>query len=355
MRFSCSAGDLRDALSVVRGAIPGTPAQVAYSGVLIVVTADQVKLTGSDGETTVTSTVKATIGSPGQVLLQPKPLGSFLTTLNAGLNLEVKLDDSGDIEIEPAGLSAYKFRPLAATYPQPPATPGKPVTCTLDALSGALAAIRPSVSRDTLAVQVVSDDSGLVLHATDTFRLSRAEIAGAGFGKFTGVLPLPVLERVAKALPEKVTVDSKSRMVSFHAASMDVSTRLLAVPFPAVDAVLDNIPPSQVTFDPKALRVAIARLSSVADQAAVRIRLEGTSMTLSASTADIGAGSETIGLNNSVPAPFEVLAKAQYLAEAIGTFDTSSVSMAYSGPLQPLFLVSDEPFALTHVVMPVRS
>jgi len=355
MRFTLPAGQFRDALSQVRSTIPSTPTLIAYSGVLIAALSDTVRVVGSDGETTLSCTLPALGVEPGQMLVQPKPLSAFLQTLPAACSVSVGVDGNGDVEVTIEGLSPYTFRPLTASYPMPAAVSGKSMTCDLSRLPAALSAVRPAVSRENLAVQVVSTSSGLALFATDTFRLCRAVLPEAGFGDFRGVLPLPVLERAARSDPATVSIDARTRMVTFESPSLSVSSRLLATPFPAVEAVIDAIPTFSVTFDPREVKASLARLLSVADQSAVRIRLEGNLAHLSASTADTGSGKESVSLRVPVAAPFEVLVKGQYLRDAVATFDCDTVAFAYSGSFQPLYLSASEPFSLLQIVMPVRS
>jgi hypothetical protein len=62
---------------------------IAFGGVLVVVDAanECVRVTGSDGETTITATCSAKDLEAGQVLLPPRPLASFLSTLDVKLNV----------------------------------------------------------------------------------------------------------------------------------------------------------------------------------------------------------------------------------------------------------------------------
>lgn len=346
---------MRDSLAAVRGVIPHSPGLLAYSGVQLSVGADGVvRVVGSDGETSLVVVVEAADTVAGQVLLQPKPLTAFLATLPGAVSVVVAADAQGETTLSAQGYSEYRFRPLTATYPAPPVLAGTARGCDLDMLGAALAAIRPAIPRDTLAVQVVSGPGGLVLNATDTFRLARARLP-VGFGEFTGVLSSGVLERAARLGASGVTVEAKGRMVCFSSERVSLTARLLAVPFPAVDSVIDAEPPFSVSFSPRALRDSVARLASVADQAAVKVRLEGMEMRLEVSTADIGAGAEVVPLDSPTAAPFEVLVKAQYLQDVAGAFDGPTVQLSYSGALQPLYVSASDGFDLLHVVMPVRS
>ena len=354
MKFSTTVADLRDSLGVARPVIPANPSLLAYSGVHLEVADGILHTTGSDGETTLSARTKVNEVDPGRVLVSPKPLAGFLSGLPAPTRLTVSVD-AGDLVIEPEAMEAYRFRPLAATYPAAPTPAGEAVTADLSRLALALTIIKPAVPKDTTAVQLVSTDTGLSLNATDTYRLAHVELPEAAFGTFTGVVPLAVLERAAKANADTVRVDSKARMISFASPEVTVTARLLAIPFPAVEAVLSAVPPDMVRFVPSDLTGALGRITSIADQSAVSVSIEEASLRLSASSAEVGQGAETITLREAVPVPFEVLVRGSFLQDACASVGSNTAELHYSGPLQPLFLCTSDPFEVVHVVMPVRS
>lgn len=355
MRFTVSSSTLRDAITQVRPAIPTNPSYVAYSGVQLIADAHTLVLTGSDGESTLTARCAAEVDEPGSALLLPKPLLAFLATLNGSESLAAATDEQGNLTLTRHASAPYSFRPLSATYPTPPSANGTAVPCDFGRLSGAVAAVRAAVSKDTYAVQVATTDDGLTLCTTDTYRLAWARLPEVQLPKTTCVLSLTTLDRASKAAPDAATIDTKGRLVSFSSPSLVTSSRMLAVPFPAVEGIIAAPPPSGAAVSPEDLRNAIARLSAVADQAPVKMSVERDTVTLSASTADLGSGVETIPCSGGPDAPFEVLLRAPYLQEAATAFSTETVQLRFSGSLQPLFLTADEPFPLVHVVMPVRA
>lgn len=354
MRFRTSVSALKDALGTVRPVIPANPSLLAYSGVHLEVTDEALVVTGSDGDVTLSARVKVGDPETGRLLLPPKPLASYLGSLNGSLSINVEVED-GDLLVTPDGLEPYRFRPLAATFPAAPSPGGEPRQVDLSQLSAALAVLKPAVPRDTLAVQLVSTEDDLTLHATDTYRLTRVAMPGAGFGSYTGVVPFTVLERAAKADADAVAVDSKARMLAFRSPTVSVVARQLAIPFPAVDTVLSSMPPDFVEFVPSDLRGALERIASVAEQSAVSVVLDGGEMRLTASTAEVGQGAESVSLSRQSAAPFTVLVRAAFLQDAVASTAASTAALHFSGPLQPLFVRLDGDLDVLNVVMPVRN
>lgn len=355
MRISVTAGSLRDALNRARQIIPSTPALLAYSGVLLQTAGEQaLRLTSSDGDSTMTVSVTVDAISPGQVLVSPRPLLGLLGSIPAATTLDLKVAENGDVVVSGSGINPYSFRPLSATFPVPttPAAGVRPER--LASLADALQLVRAAAGRDTPVIQVVSDGDLLVLHATDGFRLARVALDGAGFGTFSGVLSLQVVDRVARMSPSEVTVDLKARTLAFRSDSAILTTRMLATPFPAVETVLLNAPSSVTSCVAADVASSLARLSAIAEQGTVALEFAGSELHLRASAAEVGAGHEVVTLRTPVPSTFQLQLRAPYLADAASAFGDGDVSIAYSGALQPLFL-SGGALPVTHVVMPVRN
>lgn len=353
MQLTTTAGQLRNALALARHATPASPALVAYSGVLLEVKGSTLHVTGSDGETTITATVDVDDAKDGSVLLLPRPLGGYLDGLDPARRITVTSTSTGDATVSPTGGNPYQFRPVSASFPQPPTLDGTPVPFNAQRLGTALTIIRSAVARENLAVQLVSSNKGLVLHSTDTYRLSRAVLPEAGFGDFTALFPLPVLERASKLAVSHVALDTLSRLAVFSGPGFTITSRLLATPFPAVETVLDNQPDTSVTFQAADVLDALTRLAAVAEQSALKVRLDGNTMTLAAKNDDLGSGTETVTLDAPAREPFEFMVRLSYLADALGS-GASQARLSYSGPLAPLFFSGNDPLTHTYIVMPVR-
>lgn len=355
MKFSTTAGALRDAVATARHAVPANASLVAYSGVLLLVKGSQLAVFGSDGETTISAMMSISDSSDGQTLLPPRPLSNYLNTLDPSTVLTVQGEEGADVEVRAGTHAPYKFRPIAATFPLPAAPKAAPVSVQLDRLSMALSAVRASVAKENPGVQLVSSpESGLVLHSTDNYRLSRAELTEGGFGEFSGVVPLGVLDRVARSEIDKVSVDLKGRSLRFSGSGISVSARLLSTPFPSVESVLTSTPPSTASFPTADLRQALVALSSIAEAEPLRCSLDQDRLTLSISNADLGSGEEVVDLVAPVPAPFEFAVKLNYLLEAVNSHESPVLTLGWSSPVAPLFVSSKDPLPVISVVMPVR-
>lgn len=352
LAFTSTVGPLRDALTRASHVTPATPSIAAYGGVYLEVDDHRCRITGADGETSVAAEFDVEMNAPGKVLLPPKPFATLLSKLPANAHVTIALIDSGELLVTSGSGSPYRLRPLVATFPTPAKPTSEPVAVDFATLNDALGIVRTAVTREQPGVQLVSSGKRLVLNATDTYCLARAELASGGFGEFTGLVPLGVLDKVSRFGVNAVAFDARSRLIAFHTAGAVVTTRLLATPFPAVETVLDSAPRTTVKLDTKPAVDALGRLAAVAQEAPVRVRLTGSTIEFAVSNADLGSGLETCELTEAASLDAEFHVRLPYLLNAFSI--SSKITIAYSGPLSPIFVSAIEPVTSTLVVMPVR-
>lgn len=356
MRVTSTAGALRNALVTASHATPSNPSLIAYSGVLLLVNDATASLVGSDGETTISAQLDVEEPSPGQVLVAPGPLGKYLATLDPELGVTLSAEEGGDLEVAAKGCRPYTFRPISATFPLPAAIKSAPAAVDFTRLLAALKAVRASTPKENPGVQLVSSGTSLHLYTTDSYRLSGAELPEAGFGDFAGQISLAVLERLARQQIDRVSVDPLgTRTLRFAGPEVVISTRLLATPFPSVDNVLAQMPPHSANMPTSELRRALARLAAVSGESTpLHCNIAEGSLSISVTNTDVGTGAEDVSLLAQQGGAFEFGVKLGYLSDAVAAHDTAEVSFRWTLPEQPLFVVSEDPFAVTSVVMPVR-
>jgi DNA polymerase III sliding clamp (beta) subunit (PCNA family) len=357
MEFTSTAGELRDTIASARRATSTNAALGAYAGVFMSVKGRRLSVTGDDGQLmTITAELDVTKAKDGHGLFQPKPLGDFLATLDHDEVVTLKQSPSSHLEVTPEGSSSYRFQPRLETFPQPSASRTEARSVDLSRLRQALAAVRASTLSDPAGVQLVSDESGLKLHSTDNYRLSRAFLPEASFGDWAGFVPLVALDTISRTEIDRVQVDNKNRTLRFSGPSTTLTARLLPQAFPDVDGILSAASPAKVSVPVTVLRRALVRLNSIADKSdAIEVRLDYDTMTLAAPKAPYGTGSEALELIAGASAPFEFKVQLGYLQAACTSHEAQVFDLHYSASLEPLFLLSSEPFEVTTVIMPVSA
>lgn len=355
MRFSSTAGALRGCVATAAQVTPRLSDRPAHTGVLLEVSGDALVVCGSDGETSVTSRLAVGPSIPGSVLLSPRPLLGFLATLDDEATVTVSLGDADQLVVEPTGRSPYRFRPMVGSFTRPGGSRLSLKQVDLSQLQRGLKALSSAVSREHGGVQLVSDDEDLVLNATDNYRLAHVRIRGGGFGVFSGVVALSVLELVARAGLDQVAADARGTLIRFASDSASVVTRLLAVPFPPTEALLSARGPHSAVLPVPELRSALRPLELVAASRPLEVSVDGDVVTVSASNLEVGAGTEQVRLASPASGPsFRFAVAADYLRDALAATDAEELRLWWSAPDAALFFTTLEgavPEAVT-VVMP---
>jgi DNA polymerase-3 subunit beta len=351
MEFSISAKSFKDILDAARHAVPSSPSVAVFAGVQITAENNAVLVTGSDGETTIQATTdQASVVKAGSAVLAPRPIMTFLSSLDPDAKVSVLLQDS-EVVVSVDKLSPYKFRTLGTKLPTQLNLKGESRPVDFSKLQDAIVALRAAVNREHMGVQLISDDTQLSLYVTDYYRLHSATLAESSFGAFTGVVPLSVLERIAHHRPHSIVVDDKGRAIRCISDTATITARLLQVAFPDVAGALSRTPATRTDINVAAAKSALARLASVSDGAAVTVWGDTDGLHLDVANAEVGSGSELIA---AAPSEIRFIVDRQYLLDALLSHHTETVSLGFSSQFEAVFFQSTTPFPTTSVVMPMR-
>ncbi len=349
MKFSTTTGKLLAALDTARSATPAAPSLTAYAGVSILTHTDFVSVTGADGDVAIERTASAHIEVPGGVLLAPGPIVGLLRTVSSDTPVTIELH--GDLSVSIDGLKPYALRPIHATFPPVTAIATEEVPVSFQNLQAAVAAVRHACGKEIGGVQLVSNDTGVHLRATDSYRLHAVQFSTSSFGSFSGVVPLQVLSRIAESDPTHVTIDGHARLLSTRSSTTTITTRLLGVPFPPVDALLTTAMAHSAQLPLAPARTALQRLTAVADHARVEVVIKDGTAVFSAENFEVGTGAEEFACESSAEITFT--AASNFLADALAAHTAPVVALGWNAPNQPITLSATAPFPVRCLVMPI--
>lgn len=354
MNFTTTAGKLYSALSTARAVTTPTSTLVAFSGVLLLVKGDRLSVIGADGDTAIAASVPLDNSTDGEALVAPKPLAGFLSAVDQAAEITVQ-SDSVDVTVQVAGLAApYTFRAIQARFPRPPAARAAPTEVSFNDIDRAVNAVRSAVDRDHGGVLVISDDKTLKLFATDHYQLHAATVAGAGFGEFTGVVPLQVWERIALLEITGVVADVRGKTLRFSGTDLLISTRLLSVAMPDMTNVLTSTPPMSAQVRVAELKHALKRLTAVTGSEPALLTIAEGQLSLAATNSEAGSGSEMLPVTTTATA--SIALDPQRLISALAAHTADIVSMSFGTEIDPLHVKSKTGRTeITTVVSPIRT
>lgn len=361
MKFTASADALHTAISRASAVTPQRGAAlVAYTGVLLEIKDNQLQVTGSDGEVTVTMTVEVSDSTAGSALVVPKRLTRWLGALEKSSQVCFETVGTSEVKAIPEGGQEYRFRTLVASFPASPPPSKNSTPVDLSGLKEAVSAVKDAADEvlggtGAQAVQLVGRDSSLLLHATDRLRLSRAVLPAAGVPDFTALVEVKALEMAERLGSTSMFSDPRGKVLDFYGPDHRITVRTLEAEFPPVDVILEAAPAYSVKVRRQQLRSCLERLACVSDDTApLVLEIDGREVTLKAESASVGGGQETIEALSPAPSMVELGVNLGYLLSAVSSASTDTLEIGWSSPVMPLFISSAGHPQVTAVVMPIR-
>jgi DNA polymerase-3 subunit beta len=373
MKFKVTQEPLLQGVTKVSGVVPTrTPLTFLYN-IYAALSGNELRLTASDGDVFLITTVKVEGLEDGSVLIPAKPLQDLLREL-PGAELSVETSPEQHLMIGTAkgefnipGEDPSKF-PLA-----PEDRPPQKLTFSAEDLHNILEQTTFAVSHDELRPAL----TGLLMQfkekemravATDGHRLVKLVKSGSQTGSdYAGdvdvIVPLRSLNLLSKHLAsdgvENVNVFLAVNRVVFETDQLVITSKVVEGKFPVYDAVIPSDNPHVLQVDVSKITSAVRRVSIFSNQInkLVVLQLMPESVKVSAEDPDSGRrGQEEIeGSFNGEP--FEIGYNAQYLLEALRHIQSDAVEMHLGSPtsaglLQPVSKREGEDLLM--LLMPIR-
>ena len=322
---------------------------------------DTLTVTGTDLELTIRLSVDVGGERDGAAVVPARLVGDIVKALPAGA-VHVELGDD-ELSIS-AGRSQFSVRPLSLDdYPSQPEPAGDAVTLPADAMADALRQVVRAASTDDAravltGVLLASDDDGLRMVATDSYRLAVRDLPDTGVlasGQKV-LIPGRALSELQRLLGdvEELQVRLGDREVTFEAGGTRLSTRLIEGEFPNYRNLLPTTYPNLLTVGKAAMLEAIRRVKILAqDSTPVRLTLGGDTVQITAITQDVGNAVEEIDASYD-GTEMTVAFNPDYLASGIDAIDSDDVTLATMDPMKPAVLRGVGRDDYLYLLMPVR-
>lgn len=360
MKFSCAASKFKTALGIASKVTP-TSSSISSSSDVVIEALDsgEVRILASDGTVTIYLNLEAQVSTPGLVSLPPTSLLAYLSALPSSASVEAVAPPKSDLKIKSSSASSpYTFRVtssnLIQSFPEPDISLAKDVD--FSNIASIMNAIKSSVSPAQPDPRIISCPEGIFFHTTDTFRVSQVRIPGMGFGNFTGVIPMEVLELISKLNIKQVSIDPSPipKKITFIAEEGKVTSRLLSSSFPAVENSLASLPPLSTQIPVTPFLDAIALLSVFNRSANVVLEIDQLQLKACINEADYGTGCEEIELPKQSPSPLRCALRLKFLKETLLALDTPKATLHWEAADRPLYFTTEKDnLLITLVIMPV--
>jgi DNA polymerase-3 subunit beta len=309
MEITASRQDLLRELTATQSVVERKTTIPILSNFLLEAEDDRLNLTATDLDQAIRTSATVKVKKAGACTIPARKLYDYIKLLPDG-DISIKLLENHWVQIR-SGRSNTKIVGMArANYPQVPEFPAVSATSIpIPALKALIArtifAISNEESRYTLngALLILKAES-LAMVATDGHRLSFVEKINENLEGVSGekrvLVPRKALQELQQLLnsteAEKVDFADDEHTLFFRIGHRTLSTRKLSGQFPNFEAVMPRDNTKSAVVRSSELSAAIQRVAQFADErsGAIRLRLEGNELRISANSTESGESEDTI-------------------------------------------------------------
>lgn len=362
MKFRCERDVLADGLATAGRAVSGRGGALpVLSGLRLRLAGDELQVTGSDLDLTITVDLKVAGSTDGEIVIPSKLALDIVKSLEPGA---VTFETEGDEAKISGGRSDFAVNLIPAEeFPQLSTPEGESVTLTAsefaDGLRQVISAASTDDSRPILTgVLLAAEGNGLRLVSTDSYRLAVRDLPGTAVlaeGQ-TVLAPSRALNEVVRALgsAEELTLQLGEREATFTVEGVRLTTRLIEGDFPNYRGLIPQSQPNRLIVDRAAMIDAVRRVKLMAREATpVRLTMRDGSVDLVAITQDIGQAHESLDAKYT-GSELTVAFNPEYLMTGLDVSPGEEIALETVDSLKPALLRSTENDDFLYLLMPVR-
>lgn len=353
------------ALTRVGRIIPPRPQLPILQNIKLRATKDGIELIATNMETTITMWVGGKTQKEGEVCVPARILTEFVSTLPQKTVTLLVEDSSLTISCD-----TYKASiPTApvAEFPQTPAFE-KNGSIKIDkkvfveALSSVLFAAASDESRPVLTgIKVKKDEEGIVLAATDGYRLSVRHVRASLALEEGVVIPAKALSEVIKVCQEEkedqelIVSNLQDKQIGFKIGETALFTRLLSGEYPSFERIIPKNFTTRTLIDRESLLHASKSAAIFARDNANIIKLNFSKQKITVSANAPQTGENTVEVDAKIDGDGgEIAFNSRFLIEYLSNTQEEEVLFEMTGALNPGVFKSPKDEGHLHIIMPVR-
>jgi DNA polymerase-3 subunit beta len=351
MKFIVSSGELQKALQIVSGVISTSQSRPILENFLFDLKENVLKLTASDGETTLITSLEVKSDDEGKFAVPAKIFQDFVKTYGEQpLTLSVKESEDGNgslLEILDEKDNFAVALDNAEDYPDVPEfESSQSITMPSGILSEALANTLFATSNDSLRpvmtgvlFQFKEDETNFV--STDSHRLvvyKREDLVNAEPMEFImPKKPLSIFKNILANSNEDVAIDFNENMAKFTFGNNIWICRLIDGKYPNYTAVIPKENPNVLTINRGLLLSAIRRASIMSNKSTnqIRFKLFGNILHLHAEDTEYSNKADM-----QIPCDYNgedinIGFSSKFLTEMLSVLNSDDITMKMSQPNRP--------------------
>jgi len=331
------------------------------SGLHLVLSGDQLVVTGSDLELTIARTLEVNGDNDGSAVVPAKLLIDVVRSLEPGA-IELDLSEL-DLTIR-GGRSEFSIRTIPTDeFPQLVSAEGPAVTIEAASFVAALRHVVAAASSDDsrpilTGVLLTPVEAGLRLVATDSYRLAVSDIPGASIleGDQSVLVPSRALAEVRRVVGDapELTLRLGESDAAFAIDGLVVTTRLIDGDFPKYEGLIPTGESNSLQVNRETMLDAVRRVRLLAQESTpLRLVMNSEGLEIVAITQDVGEGHETVDASYDGD-ELTVAFNPSFLVDGLDVAPGEEVSLQTIDSLKPAVLRTPGNDNFLYLLMPVR-
>ena len=351
MKFIVASGELQKALNTVSGVISSSQSRPILENYLFEIEENNLKITASDGETTLVTSLEVKSDDTGKFAVPAKIFQEFVKTYGEQpLTLSVKDSEDGNgslLEILDEKDNFAVALDNAEDYPElPEFDAAQSVKISAGVLSEALTNTLFATSNDSLRpvmtgvlFQFKEDETNFV--STDSHRLvvyKRTDLINPEPIEFImPKKPLAIFKNILANSNDDVTIEFNENMAKFTFGNNTWICRLIDGKYPNYTAVIPKENPNVLTINRNLLLSSIRRASIMSNKSTnqVRFKLSGNILHLHAEDTEYANKADM-----QIPCDYNgedinIGFSSKFLTEMLSVLGSDDITMKMSQPNRP--------------------
>jgi DNA polymerase-3 subunit beta len=327
-------------------------------GVLVEVSGQTMRITGTDLEMTVRTSLDVEVMDEGRAVIPARFATEAVRKLPPGAVVLQAQD--GEVEITGGG-PRFRFRELPVDDFPKVAEPDVADGVQVDGgeFGAAVAQVAVAASTDDArpiltGVFFEQEEGGLRIVATDSYRLAVRDLPAVS-GSLSGLVPVRALRDLGRTVgAPSLTIAIGSRDATVVSDRGSLTARLVEGTFPNYRQLIPATHQGRVVVARDALLEAIDRASLVAeDHIPIRLHLQDGGIELSVTRQDVGG--ETEHVEAAYDGEEMIIAfNSRYLNDGVAAVTDDEVALDVHDPLKPGVVHGTESDDFLYLLMPVR-
>ncbi len=366
MKLTIEREEFITGIQAVQNVISTRTTLPILANVLFCAKENQLKLTATDLDVTITKNIKAKIIEEGSITLPVKKMHSIAREVSGSLvEIEVSknnsLIQSGAFSTRIKGLSSEEFPPL-------------PEFSESTSIKMKQAKVKSMLRKTGFAVSVDEnryvlnglflsfEEKKLTMVATDGRRLAltEEETEQTIEKKLEIIVPTKAIQELNRQLGEegeveiRITENQASFSLGEEEGGAEVITKLVEGAYPNYKQVIPAESKHRVTLDKEELLHAIRRANIMTSDKAnsIKLKFSENNLMLTSNTPEVGESEETMAINYSGEET-TIAFNPQYFIDPLNALEGEEIHFEFTDQLSPGVIKVNEPFL--YVIMPMRT